>query len=306
MGIAKIAQNKNNSLRKWVYTSSARNAWSDILEDFKKKFPGKKVLLPSYIGWSSNEGSGIFDSVKNAEVEFDFYKLNKSLEIDLDYLKNKISENQGCMILLVHYFGFIDIKYSEITDWLDSKNIFYVEDCAHSWLTDLIGGKCGRKGKYAFYSLHKILPVEGGGLKVINNSQEIIPEVDSKNPYLSLNYDLFSIYNKRVNNYNYLVEKLSTIKGIDILYKNLEEGICPQTLPVLLNNIDRDKLYHDLNNLGFGMVSLYHTMISELDNFDSEAAKYTSKNIINFPVHQDIDFNDLDQLVDSLKKILHV
>ncbi|KFC39614.1 DegT/DnrJ/EryC1/StrS family aminotransferase [Elizabethkingia anophelis] len=305
MGITKIAQNKEYAFRQWVYTSSARDAWSEILESFKKDFPGKKVLLPSYIGWSSNEGSGIFDSVKNAGVDFDFYRLNKNLKIDFEHLKETVSKNDGCLVLLVHYFGFIDAQYDDITKWFDLHNVLYVEDCAHAWLTDLIGGKCGRKGKYAFYSLHKILPILSGGLKVVNRP-DVNVENNSINPQVSLNYDLFSIYSKRVENYNYLLRKLSDIRGINVIYKELEAGICPQTLPVILENIDRDMLYHELNRKGFGMVSLYHTMIGELENFDSDAAKYTSKNIINFPVHQDITFNDLDELIENLKMVLNV
>ena len=49
-----------------------------------------------------------------------------------------------------------------------SNNVFFVEDCAHAWLSDVIGGVCGRKGKYSFYSLHKLLPLIEGGLEISN------------------------------------------------------------------------------------------------------------------------------------------
>ncbi|MDN3707760.1 hypothetical protein QW060_11625 [Myroides ceti] len=53
------------------------------------------------------------------------------------------------------------------------------------------------------------------------------------------------------------------------------------------------------------MVSLYHTMIEELKDSTSEAAIFTSKHIINFPVHQDIDIKDLDNLIVKLKIVLN-
>ncbi|MGI9651857.1 DegT/DnrJ/EryC1/StrS family aminotransferase [Chryseobacterium sp. RLHN22] len=303
MGITKIAENKKNAQRTWQYTNSAREAWSNIIEEYKKLYPNAKVLLPSYIGWSANEGSGIFDSVKNAGVDFEFYSLDKYLNIDISDLKDKVNSNENCLVLLVHYFGFTDNKYAEIVQWLDQEKICYIEDCAHAWLTDLVGGKCGRNGKYAFYSLHKILPLSKGGLLVSNQTEET---VESLNPFVSLNYDLLTIYNKRRDNYQYLAKKIEDFDNIEILYKELKDGICPQTLPVILNGIDRDALYHKMNELGFGMVSLYHTMIQELHNYNAEACSVTHKKIINFPIHQDVNHNDLDDLIENLKKVLNV
>ena len=123
MGITKIAENKKNAQRTWQYTNSAREAWSNIIEEYKKLHPNAKVLLPSYIGWSANEGSGIFDSVKNAGVDFEFYSLDKYLNIDISDLKNKVNSNESCLVLLVHYFGFTDNKYAEIVEWLDQEKI---------------------------------------------------------------------------------------------------------------------------------------------------------------------------------------
>lgn len=304
MGITKIATEKNIAQREWTYTNSAREAWSNILAVFKRENPQYKVLLPGYIGWSPNEGSGIFDSVKNSSLAFDFYNLDRNLKIDFNHFKNKIKETKDCIVLLVHYFGFPDVQYQEIINWLDQNDILYIEDCAHSWLTDLIGGKCGRNGRFAFYSLHKMLPVSGGGI-MVDNKPHTDNELKTLQPHFDLGYDLFTIYHKRRENYAYLVEELKKIEHIEIIYPNIEEGICPQTLPVIVNNFDRNKLYKEMNDLEIGMVSLYHTMIDELKDSTSEAAIFTSKQIINFPVHQDIDIKDLDNLIVKLKIVLN-
>ena len=138
---------------------------------------------------------------------------------------------------------------------------------------------------------------------VSNQTEE---PVESLNPFVSLNYDLLTIYNKRRGNYQYLAKKLEDFDNIEILHKELKDGICPQTLPVILNGIDRDGLYHKMNELGFGMVSLYHTMIRELHTYETEACSVTHKKIINFPIHQDVNHNDLDDLIENLKKVLNV
>lgn len=301
--ITKKAINQYQYKREWVYTDSARDAWSEIIEKYKISNPKGKILLPSYIGWSSNEGSGIFDSVVKCGLEFDFYGLGLYLDVNLEDLKQKVEQNKKQLVLLVHYFGFMDLKYNEITQWLTKNDIFYVEDCAHAWLTDLIGGVCGRKGAYSFYSLHKLLPVVTGGIMVNN-----VPEGNSKaevNPFFELNYDLFSIYQIRIANYNYLANLLKNVKGIDVIHKVLEQGVCPQTLPVIVENFDRTTLYNKMNEKGFGMVSLYHTMITQLDNSPFEAATTLAKRIINFPIHQDVSKQDIDEMVIELKKILN-
>lgn len=301
--ITKKALNQDQYKREWVYTDSARDAWSEIIEKYKITNPKGKIFLPSYIGWSSNEGSGIFDSVVKSGLEYDFYGLGLYLDVNIEDLKQKVSQDKESLVLLVHYFGFMDSKYNEITDWLTENNIFFVEDCAHAWLTDLIGGVCGRKGAFSFYSLHKLLPVATGGI-MVNNTPEgnLKSEV---NPFFELNYDLFSIYNIRRSNYNYLVGLLKDVKGIDVIYKELEEGVCPQTLPVIVEDFDRTTLYHKMNEKGFGMVSLYHTMINQLDDSPFEAATTLAKKIINFPVHQDVSKQDIDEMVEELKKIIN-
>ena len=301
--ITKTAQKKDSYKREWIYTDSARNAWSEIIEKYKLTNPNGKILLPAYIGWSANEGSGIFDSVVKSGLGYDFYDLDDHLKIDFEHLKQKVQQDSTQLVLLVHYFGFVDLKYEEITSWLINNKIFFVEDSAHAWLTDLIGGACGRKGAFSFYSLHKLLPLSKGGV-MVNNSVEGNVE-SAVNPFLGIDYDLYSIYSVRRQNFTYLTKLLQNVSGITLLYTELEEGICPQTLPVSVDNYDRNALYHKMNEAGFGMVSLYHTMISQLENSTSKAATVLAGKIINFPIHQDVSTQDLEDMVEELKKIIN-
>lgn len=300
--ITKIAKVTEAYRREFNYTNSARTAWSNIIEKYNADYPNGIILLPSYIGWSANEGSGIFDSVLNSGMSYDFYTLDGQLKIDFADLQAKTGKYQERLVLLVHYFGFMDNQYEVITDWLDTNNVHYVEDCAHAWLSDLIGGVCGRKGKHSFYSLHKLLPLAEGGLEVINNPKNKTKGINS---FLDLGYDLYTIYEIRRKNYIHLLKLLLDVKGIDIIYKELPDGICPQTLPVIVLNYDRNKLYQEMNEAGFGMVSLYHTMIEQLADYNSEAASVLSQKIINFPIHQDVRLEQLEQLVAKLKEILY-
>ncbi|PKO95846.1 MAG: hypothetical protein CVU12_08445, partial [Bacteroidetes bacterium HGW-Bacteroidetes-7] len=296
----KKAKDLNHFRRACYITSSARDAWSIIIDKYKLTNKNIEILLPAYIGWSANEGSGIFDSVKNSKVKFNFYKLDRSLKIDFEDLKSKVSSSS--IVLLVHYFGFPDVNYYQIANYLTNNKIQFVEDCAHAWISDIIGGICGRLSVYTFYSLHKLLPLESGGMLVENNPTSITPNFES---YSNIVYDYYSIFDIRRKNYTYLSNKLKEIKKITLLHPELKEGICPQTLPIILNENNRDNVYFEMNNAGFGLVSLYHTMVNEIQSLEYNNTLYISKNIINFPIHQDIDFKDIDEMIVKFKEIIN-
>jgi len=290
----------------YKYFPKARHAWENILEAFQKKHPNSTVVLPSYIGWSSNEGSGIFDPVNNTDTQYKFYGLSKTLRIDIDDFKNIIESLDNPIVLLVHYFGFPDEKYTEIVNWLDLNNIYYVEDSAHAMLSDLIGGVCGKNGAYNIYALHKILPFPDGGYLIDNHKDSLEIEMeDNTNISPIFSYDLRKIYELRRRNYQFLIDNISDIKGITILYPKLIDGICPQTLPIILDDFNRNEVYHQLNSMGFGLVSLYHTMIDPLKNSKYISATYTSFQITNLPIHQDCNIGNLRRMVIALKNILN-
>ena len=301
MGITKQAENKQTFRRHWIKTESARDAWFQIIEEYKSRKLQGRILLPAYIGYSVNEGSGIFDSVRKSGLAYNFYSLNKNLEIDLDDFKQKVLRDPEQLVLLVHYFGFTDTKYLELTSWLEGIKVEFIEDCAHSWIGDLVGGVCGRKGRKAFYSLHKLLPIKSGGILVDNSGQKELND----NPSLNLGYDLYSIYELRRRNFYFLRDRLENVKGISLMKQNLEPGICPQTLPILIEGQNRNEIYSLMNEQGFGLVSLYHTMISELDNYNCPSNKYTALHITNLPIHQDANLEDLEKMCQKLEELIN-
>lgn len=307
MKIHNKALNKNNNKRIFTSFYKARNAWQSIIEAFRNKYPNAVVLLPAYIGWSQYDGSGIFDPVRNLGVPYAFYGLDKKLKIDIDHLKESVNNYENPIVLLAHYFGFPDCNYHDITNWLDHNKVYYVEDSAHAMFSDLIGGSCGRKGAYNIFSLHKMLPYEDGGILVDNQKNSLTIRQENYKELLEVfSYDLKTIYDIRIKNYNYLSELVSDIKGTTLLYPKIDDGVCPQSLPILLDNFNRDEVYFKMNELGFGLVSLYHTMIDPLKNSTFESASYSSKKIINLPVHQECNTELLDEMAQCFRMTLSV
>jgi dTDP-4-amino-4,6-dideoxygalactose transaminase len=229
--------------------------------------------------------------------------VDEHLQVDIEDFKGKCTQYSRPLILLVHYFGLVDKQYDYLVDWLDDKNYFFVEDCAHAMLSDLIGGRCGRRGRYSLYSLHKMLPLDSGGILVNNRPSSQTLAVQSF-AACTLDYDLYEIGKARRRNYKLLAGLLNNVSGLTLIEPTLKDGIYPQTLPVIIESDRRDQLYFEMNEKGFGVVSLYHTMIDELKDSKSPAATYTSKHIMNLPVHQDASKEALTIFAEQFKAAL--
>jgi hypothetical protein len=59
-----------------------------------------------------------------------------------------------------------------------------------------------------------------------------------------------------------------------------------------------------MNNLGWGIISLYHTMIEQLQNEYFEEECYISKHISNLPVHQDVNQHLIEEMVSDFVEII--
>ena len=197
----------------------------------------------------------------------------------------------------------MDKNIENLVVFAKKNDAIIIEDCAHALYTDYIDNKCGMYSDASLYSLHKMLPYSDGGMVRINNN--IIKLKETNNFYNLLEYDIRKIAEKRKKNAQILETELKKEKEIEILrpidmYKNQT----PQTYPILIKSKDKNELYHKLNEKGFGVVSLYHTMIEELRNEKYDISNKVSKRILNLPVHQDVEEKDLINMCKLLKTLL--
>ena len=300
--IAKLAEDKAIYRRTISPFPSGRSAFKAILQDLDWE-EGRILLLPAYIGWSSREGSGVFDPVRESGIPFKFYKITANLNVDVEDLQLRMKEHPGAVVLVIHYFGRVDPNYNSIINLVREGNGELIEDQAHAMLTDIVGGVSGRAAGHAFFSFHKLLPVSGGGARIFNgpaptDAPALLPELQT--------WDLHGIAQARRKNFTILHELLAPHRSIiEPLWPHLADGEVPQTYPVRLispenSRILRDRVYERMNNLGFGVVSLYHTMISELkpDNYPDSFSLANS--ILNLPVHQDLKPESLAPMASAL------
>jgi dTDP-4-amino-4,6-dideoxygalactose transaminase len=306
--VAKGATDSARFRRRILPTPNARSGLRLLLESLAIPAEGA-VLLPAYIGWSPKEGSGVFDPIREVGCRFHFYRVTRELTIDVDDLHAHLSCGDVRVLLLIHYFGWPDPALADIAALARSKGVILVEDEAHALFSDWIGGSCGRFGDAVLYSLHKMLPLKSGGLLALNEDSELYASLSTISTHPTrnslLDYDLWSIARARRKNAQALLEYLRPLSDdVTPLYAGVPDGIIPQTLPVILRTRSRDDLYFALNKQGYGVVSLYHTLIEAISRAQFPDSHWLADHILNLPVHQDARPNDLKSLVDALARLL--
>jgi dTDP-4-amino-4,6-dideoxygalactose transaminase len=308
--ISKIAS-RSDSYRRRIYDfPNARSAFRAALLALGMKRGFDEVLLPAYVGWSSREGSGVMDPIRELGLKPLFYRMTSHLRIDVDDLCLRLTTSRARVLVLIHYFGFPDPEYKRVCQLAREHGLIVVEDEAHSMLSDLVGGVCGRLGEFSIMSLHKLLPVPQGGLLVVNNVVEHttagafqLLRNQSPGSIDFCEYDTFSIAKQRRRHAARIVELLAHVPQVELLMP-LSDGVVPQTLPIVLKSGCRDSVYHQLNSDGFGVVSLYHTMVPEINEVEYPDAHWLAKRVLNLPVHQDINPDLLAPMVDRLSDLL--
>jgi len=148
--------------------SSANLLALSALTNYKcnKLNPGDEVLVPA-VCWSTSVFPIIQCNLKPIFVDVD----PKTLNIDLDDLKNKIT-NKTKAIMLVHVLGN-STNMEKLMEIMNKHNLILIEDTCESLgstYNNQYLGTFGCMGTYSFYYSHHITCVEGG--MVITNDDQ--------------------------------------------------------------------------------------------------------------------------------------
>ena len=295
--ISKSAIDKFNCNLKLHFTCNARTAWSHILRivSTSRKL---KVLMPSYIGYTEREGSGVFDPVEENSARYIFYRVTNNLEIDIDHFEKILQSDEISIVLVIHYFGFCRNDMELIKNYCRKYNAILVEDCAHAFNLGLNKQRIGNYGDFSFYSLHKYLATTSGKVLKVNSDIFNISEIDSSkraSENVLKQYvvtDLEKVANVRRENYRSYELLLPKSKEIEIMYTLGNDDI-PQSFPVKIKNKKREKLYFYLMKQGMPTTALYYRLISQIGIESFPLSHNISEEILNLPVHQDTTINDI-------------
>ena len=302
--IEKIQKNMLNYRIQMYYYHRARDAMFDAVQQlFDDGY--KDIFIPGYIGWSPREGSGIFDPLnKIMGLNRYYYRMTKDLAIDIEALKKNVHEKS--ILLIVNYFGFRDKQINTVIQIAKEKDCVVIEDNAHGFFTFFCKGSVG--ADLTFFSLHKMFPFnEGGSLLLLNDKLAVHPKQNLEDfieliPFI---YDINGIARRRKENFKSLMALMKGNEDYFVPLKAIEDLVenVPQTFPIIIKRGNRDKIYEIMNERGYGVVSLYHTMIEELRNEEHGDACWLSKHIMNLPVHQDCDGTEYTNMIDALREV---
>jgi dTDP-4-amino-4,6-dideoxygalactose transaminase len=305
MEISKTAIDPRKHREPAYFYHSAREGMEDFLRSALED-PDEGVLLPAFIGWSANEGSGVFDPVLNVGARAGFYGLRDDLSVDVDALAVHLRAHSYRVIVVIHYFGRTDPALAEIRELADRYGMILVEDLAHGFFTSRGAGPAGSVGDVNLFSLHKMFPLAEGGM-ITYQRAELIDGQKSTAPELAaslVSYNWAAIAAARRRNFEIISAALRELpeygSHFSLMWPCLDDFDVPQTLPVRIVGGNRDSIYRAMNSAGFGMVSLYHTLIEPVRT-GFEVENRLSQHIINFPVHQDVPTDAVDALIASFR-----
>lgn len=239
--IEKSPVDKQKFIKNLLFTSNARAAWEHILFSLKST-KDVKVLMPSYIGYTDREGSGVFDPVQNQNAQAEFYKLNEDLTIDINHFKESLKNKKFDCALIIHYFGFCRNNMQEIKKICQKNNVVLIEDCAHAFHLHDKDALVGNYGDFSFYSLHKYLPTNSGGVLKKNNDNSILKslaiekKIDIQDLEHYANSDYTEIAKKRRDNYSFYEKYICKHCDVQVMYELMPNDI-PQTFPILIKNV---------------------------------------------------------------------
>jgi dTDP-4-amino-4,6-dideoxygalactose transaminase len=306
--VGKLASSPTGFRRPRFFYESAREGFQDFLSQYCDS-PRDGVLLPAFVGWSPREGSGVYDPVQNLGLKCDFYDLQDDLSVDVDQLDGLAASGAFSVIVVIHYFGKTEPKIDQIHAIAQRHGLALVEDLAHGFFTAMRGGPAGRHGDVNLFSLHKMLPMRSGGMVSYGNPR-LVGKQRSTRPDLAaeiLSYDFSSIAACRRQNFEGLTQRLLALPQngdlFRLMWPELADTDVPQTLPLYIEGSRRDEIYTRLNADGIGVVSLYHTLVSEVRQ-SHERMLRLSEHITNLPCHQDMTESDLSTVVNSFRRTL--
>jgi Predicted pyridoxal phosphate-dependent enzyme apparently involved in regulation of cell wall biogenesis len=289
-----------------LFYGSAREGMHDFLSSVRQS--RSVVLLPSFIGWSPNEGSGVYDPVVALGFRASFYDIESDMSAELHDVERLLAATPNAILVVLHYFGRTDPRLPELSALAVRYGALLIEDLAHGFFSAQERGAAGQYGDLSLFSLHKMFPRADGGAVMYSRPGLVTTQIETRPElaHFAISYNWRAIADARRRTYLELEARLRETAeygaDFEFVWPSIEDSDVPQTLPARILGGGRDSIYLSMNERGYGMVSLYHTLIRPLDGYAS--MQELAGSIINFPVHQDVKNAQLPGLVESFRECL--
>ena len=132
--------------------------------------PEASILVPAYMCHST------IAPLKDIGYKIIFFDIQEDLNCDLKMVEHLLKKYDIAAMLSVHYYGYPS-NVGAIVKLCNQYNVKVIEDCSHSFLTQIKGESIGSLGHIAIYSMRKTLPVPDGGALRFNVEMPLSPAV---------------------------------------------------------------------------------------------------------------------------------
>lgn len=183
------------------------------------------------------------------------------------------------IIFVNHEFGYPFEQW----DLIKELGIPIIEDCAYALGTN--DAKIGVYGDFVIYSLPKFFPMQFGSILKMNVSADILGQSEVNDYVINVLAkelpNIQKIREKRINNYNYLTNKLSKL-GIRPFFNRKKDVIPGTFLFTWGDNVDYVSLRKFMESNGVECSVLY------------------GNNAFFIPMHHNLLIKELDYMIDLL------
>jgi dTDP-4-amino-4,6-dideoxygalactose transaminase len=114
--------------------------------------------------------------------------------------------------------------------------------------------------------------------------------------------DVSSVVNRRRDNFKLYSSLMSGLEGVELLFQNLPEGVCPLHFPIIIHN--REEVCRKLNELSISAIPWwagYHQAFS-WDEYTN--ACFLKDHVLALPVHQQLDEAHINYITAKLLRIV--
>jgi perosamine synthetase len=122
---------------------------------------GDIIIVPAYMCEST------IRPLRSFGYELIFVDVDENLNIPLSNIESIIKNCNVKAILVVNYFGFT-VNIDALVSFCHKYNVKVIEDCSHSFMSQLLRDPVDIKSDMEIFSMRKGLPVQDGGALRIN------------------------------------------------------------------------------------------------------------------------------------------
>lgn len=293
-------------------TSNGFSAIFILLKALKRLYPDikyNKIALPIV-----STCFATVNAVISSGFQPIFYQLDKdALSGDLKNIESLIYENKDTFaIIIIDHFGI----RNKITKQLQDKynNIFIINDYAQSILNQIYYPRENNEyyETYSFYPTKGLNAIDGGAIATHNSElNEIINDIVSYN-HQKIN-DGWERYNFKLSNINAQLGFLN----MENANANISKRIDIQVLYDRLFSHYNLKTYSESNIMSKYVIysSKSHAILNKLQEKKIAAScefidianenNILVKNIISFPFHENLKFEELEYMMITIKEVLN-